>query len=319
MKTIDTLNELELQNGTKIIDLILCYSTALQNNDSRELETLRTKIEVLSIEDKATFDKLISVVQDGATDKPIEVKTYLPLFSGFYGTIWESDESNFCYENDCTYDDLIVDYDAYNKDVILEICDFVESNCPFIKSVKFENICSPKFYNFSNDSANVTIDIKKREFKKYLNDNKEALDKYLRERYTSRDGFMSNYGNSFEQWKEETENFTNLENHYLGSLLDFYFFNEEITENDCYCDVMESVSIDSYITINKVSFNDLDNDRKKEVLQELLDSGEVDLTFGYNAIIVSECSDKVSMFGGELIDYLVDYNNLVDSSLTFKK
>lgn len=247
--------------------------------------------------------------------KPI--KTYLPLFSGFYGTIWESDESNFCYENDCTYDDLIIDYKEYERDVVKSICDFVESNCEFITAITFEKICSPKFYNFSNDSANVTIAIKKREFKKYLNDNKKALDKYLRERYTSRDGFWSHYGNSFEQWKEETNNFTNLENHYLGSLLDFYFFNEEITEYEAY--ECSEVYIDSYITIDRVSFADLDDSRKKEVLQELLDNDEIDLTFGYNAIIVSECSDKVSMFGGELIDYLVDYNNLVDSSLTFKK
>ena len=317
MKPIDTLNELELQNGTKIIDLILCYSTALQNNNSEELETLRTEIEVLSIEDKATFDKLIGVVQGSATDEPIEVKTYLPLFSGFYGTIWESDESNFCYENDCTYDDLIIDYDAYNKDVILGICDFVESNCEFIKSVKLENIYSPKFYNFSNDSANVTIVIKKREFKKYLNDNKEALDKYLRERYTSRDGFMSSYGNSFEAWKEETDNFKNLDNHYLGSLLQFYFDNEEITEYDA--KECNEVYIDSYITIDKVCFADLDDDRKREVLQELLDSNEIDLTFGYNAIIVNECDDKVAMFGGELIDYLIEYDNLVDNTLKFSK
>lgn len=188
------------------------------------------------------------------------IKTYLPLFSGFYGTIWESDESDFCSKNNCTFDDLIVDYDAYNKDVILGICDFVESNCEFIKTVKLENICSPKYYNFSNNSANVTIEIKKREFKKYLNNNKEALDNYLRERYTSYDGFWPSYGNSFELWKQETDNFVNLENHYLGSLLDFYFFNEEITEYDAYG--MNEVYIDSYITIDRVSFADLDNTLK---------------------------------------------------------
>jgi hypothetical protein len=245
------------------------------------------------------------------------IKTYLPLFSGFYGTIWESDESDFCYENDCTYDDLTVDYDAYNKDVVLGICDFVESNCPFITTVKFENICSPREYNFRNDSGNVTITIKPKELKSYLKSNKDELDSYLRERYTSRSGFSSYYGNSFEQWKDETNNFTNLENHYLGSLLQFYFDNEEITEYDAY--EMNEVYIDSYITIDKVRFADLDDDRKKEVLTELIESGVVDLTFGYNVIIVNECTDKVNIFGGELIDYLIEYDNLVASRLTFKK
>lgn len=245
------------------------------------------------------------------------IKTYLPLFSGFYGTIWESDESDFCSENDCKIDDLVVDYDAYNKDVVLGICDFVKSNCPFIISITFENICSPKFYNFENDSANVTIEIKKREFKKYLNDNKEELNTYLKERYTSRDGFLSSYGNSFEEWQEDTNNFTNLEGHYLGSLLAFYFFNEEITEYEaCRCN---EVYIDSYISIDKVSFADLDDDRKKEVLQELIDNSEVDLTFGYNAIITNECTDKINMFGGKLIDYLIEYDSLVGNNLKFRK
>ncbi len=247
--------------------------------------------------------------------KPI--KTYLPLFSGFYGTIWESDESNFCYENDCTYDDLDIDYKQYERDVVLGIMDFIKDNCEFIKDIKFEKICSPRAYNFSNDSANVAITIKKREFKKYLNDNKEALNNYLKECYTSYDGFNSYYGNSFEAWQEETNNFVNLDNHYLGSLLDFYFVNENITEYDAY--EMNEVYIDSYISINKVSFADLDDERKKEVLQELLDNKEVDLSFGYNAIITNECNDKVNMFGGELIDYLIDYDNLVDNSLKFSK
>jgi hypothetical protein len=245
------------------------------------------------------------------------IKTYLPLFSGFYNTMWESDESNFCYENDCTYDDLIVDHKQYEYDVVQDIIDFVESNCEFIKSITFENICSPNYYNFSNDSVNVSIAIKKREFKKYLHDNKEALNNYLKDRYTSCSGFISSYGNSFEAWQEETNNFINLDNHYLGSLLQFYFENENITEYDAY--ECNEVYIDCYITIDKVCFADLKDDRKKEVLQELLDSKEVDLTFGYNAIITNECNDKVSMFGGELIDYLIDYDNLVDNSLKFSK
>ena len=247
------------------------------------------------------------------------IKTYLPLFSGFYGTIWESDESNFCYENDCTYDDLIIDNKQYEYDVVQEILEFVKDNCEFIKAIKFEKICSPKYYNFSNDSVNVSIAIKKREFKKYLNDNREALDKYLRERYTSCSGFISHYGNSFDEWKEETSNFVNLDNHYLGSLLQFYFDNENITEEDCYYDATQDTYIDNYITIDRVSFADLDNDRKKEVLQELIESGEVDLAFGYNAIINDECFYKVTMFGGELIDYLIEYDNLVDNSLRFSK
>lgn len=179
------------------------------------------------------------------------IKTYLPVFTGFYNTLFEFDENDFCSENECEYDDLTIDYSQYEYDAVIEIMDFVESNCEFIKSIKFEKICSPKEYNFANDSANVTIEIKAREFKKYLNDNKEALNEYLKKRYTSCSGFISHYGNSFEEWKKETNNFVDLEGHYLGSLLDFYFENEEVNELDCYYFVSERVYSHNYITINE--------------------------------------------------------------------
>jgi hypothetical protein len=179
------------------------------------------------------------------------IKTYLPVFSGFYNTIWESDETDFCYENDCTYDDLIVDYKQYKFDVVQEVIKWVKDNCEFITAIKFEKICSPKEYNFANDSVNVTITIKPKELKAYLKANKEALNTYLKQRYTSYDGFMSSYGNSFEAWHEETNNFVNLDNHYLGSLLDFYFENEDIEVLDCYYKAMENIYIDNYITFRE--------------------------------------------------------------------
>ena len=36
------------------------------------------------------------------------IPTYLPVFSGFYNTLFELDESNFCYENDVTFDRLTI-------------------------------------------------------------------------------------------------------------------------------------------------------------------------------------------------------------------
>ena len=68
------------------------------------------------------------------------MKTYLPLFSGFYGTTWEldtelTDENN----NAINYDRLKIDNDKYNRDVCFHIIDELndELNLEF-GYIKFE-------------------------------------------------------------------------------------------------------------------------------------------------------------------------------------
>ena len=219
--------------------------------------------------------------------KPI--KTYLPLFSGFYNTLFEPDTTNFENENNCTYD---FNNSQYEIDVVKECIDFVVENCEFVKSIKFESVVSPKYYNYSNDSANIVVKLNRVGFKRYLKENRVALDKYLKDRYTSCSGFISHYGNSFEEWLIETSNFKDLEGHYLGSLLDFYFNNEGIGVIDMYYFVMERIYIDNYCEITKLPFSELENNRKKEVLKELVESNEIDLTFGYNEILLNEANYK---------------------------
>lgn len=250
--------------------------------------------------------------------KPI--KTYLPLFSGFYNTLFKPDTSDFESENECSYDDFDFDNSQYEIDVVKECINFVAENCDFVKVIKFEKIVSPKAYNFSNDSANVLIELNRVAFKRYLNDNKVALDEYLKDRYTSCSGFISSYGNSFEEWKEETSNFKDLDNHYLGSLLNFYFLNEGIEEINMYYYVSECIYVDSYCKMKpkeSLLFYQLENEQKKEVLKELVERNEVDLTFGYNQILLDEANYKVSIFGGDVYDYLIENDSIVSNDITF--
>ena len=50
----------------------------------------------------------------------MKTKTYLPVFNGFYNTIFEADTSNYEFENSCTFDDLEFNNEQYEKDVVLE-------------------------------------------------------------------------------------------------------------------------------------------------------------------------------------------------------
>lgn len=173
------------------------------------------------------------------------IKTYLPIFTGFYNNIYYEDcfyeqfiedkkELNFNFE----FEDLHFNYSKYYKDVAQEITNEVESiliDLKLCKSVFFEHLVSPKFYNFEDDSINVEITLTDENIKtiqNYLYNNLENFKNYLKKRYTSRDGFISYYSNSFEDWKSFTDNFTDLTgSHYLGSILDFITSNEGNEEN----------------------------------------------------------------------------------------
>lgn len=237
-------------------------------------------------------------------------QTFLPVFSGFYNTIWEFSEDNFLYSEGLTFDDIKVDYKQYSEDVVKNICEVLPNYLNnIVKSIEFENIVSPREYNFYNDSANVIIDYNARELKKYLKTNKFAFDAYLHEHYTSRSGFISSYDNNFEGWQISTNNFTNLSGHYLGSMLNFVFYNTdsflyEDKELNLYYDVIENLYDSEYITILSKHFDDLDNYDQCEVIRPLL--SKIDFSFGYLSIIMQQAKEKSNLTGIELNEILLD-------------
>lgn len=167
-----------------------------------------------------------------------EIKTFLPVFNGFYGSIWEdyltSDGEAEHYKLDENFDFLsYVDYNKYFNNLSNQFCNILESELKeFIHSIKFEELISPKFYNYTNDSINCIINPNTEKIKEYIFNNKEQFSKFLKEKYTSRDGFYSSHSNNFEEWAELTNNFEDLNSnsHYLGSILNFIAENEGITE-----------------------------------------------------------------------------------------
>ena len=123
----------------------------------------------------------------------------------------------------------------------------------FIGTIKFESLESPKYYNYSNDSINVLIDPNKETISNYIYEHKDEFCKYLRDNYTSCDGFVSSHSNSFDEWECLTKNFRSfkIHSHYLGSVLQFIAENEEITEEDLYYNVMEQIDEYEYIKIKQ--------------------------------------------------------------------
>lgn len=174
--------------------------------------------------------------------------TWLPVFPGFYNTMFNTEEDYVRYETELTLDEKREYYSAVfsegvteeffdeyfwecltNRDTAMEsvsehICEALKNIDPIgvIKAVGYESLSSPKFYNFSNDSINCKITFDQQVLQKYVDDNIEAFTEFIEQRYTSRDGFSSWHSNDVKDWRNMSE----LGEHSIGSVLEFVFLNE---------------------------------------------------------------------------------------------
>jgi hypothetical protein len=188
------------------------------------------------------------------------VPTWLPVFSGFYENIyWEENmdmEAEYFrdergYKGDGSYKQELwrfFDYQKWHKDIAERFTHLLAKQLSgFVKEIKFEEVRSPKEYNFYNDAINVLITPRVNKIRDFVYANKEAFDKYLHDRYTSYDGFMSFYANNFDAWEMYTSSFKDLtDDHYLGSILQFICTQLEITESSLYEDVREGMCESEY-------------------------------------------------------------------------
>ena len=189
-------------------------------------------------------------------------ETFLPLFSGFYGTNWE-----FCFDNieenikesrhekglysDFNMDDLKIDYESFESDIVKSFAEALQdklSEHNFVYKIDVQKIIHPKAYNFSNDSANVAIEYNAEAVKDFIYSRHESFCKYLKAKYTSCDGFFSHYSNEFETWENETNHFSDFSKngHFLGAILEFVCAELKITEYDFYESVFENIYFDNY-------------------------------------------------------------------------
>ena len=184
--------------------------------------------------------------------------TWLPVFPGFYNTMFDTEEDYIRFETEMTLDEKREYYSAVfgegvteeffdeyfwecltNREYAIEevcesICEALKTIDPIgvIKAIKYERLSSPKYYNFSNDSINCKITFDQQVLQKYVDNNIEEFTKFIEERYTSRSGFISSHSNDIKDWRDISE----LGEHSTGSVLEFVFLNEyqEDAQNELY-------------------------------------------------------------------------------------
>lgn len=87
-----------------------------------------------------------------------------------------------------------------------------------LKTLTFKLISSPKYYNFTTDRVFCEIDDTevKEIFEKI---DIVALEKAIKQNFTSRDGFISHYSNNIHKWPE---NISEWDHNQIGTLLEAY-------------------------------------------------------------------------------------------------
>lgn len=131
----------------------------------------------------------------------------LPIFSGTYETFWEVNE----YSDDG--EELPVKYK--HKDLLASIAEEYQNHAEyilselgidFIDSIKFTgNFHSPAYYNFSTDTLDFEVEVNKAGLLKKLEQlgADPRFNQYLRDNFTSYDGFWSYTPNNYIDLKAE--------------------------------------------------------------------------------------------------------------------
>lgn len=171
--------------------------------------------------------------------------TFCPLFPGFYGTIFEYDREdddinsyNEEHNTSLTWDDFNWDFKDYEQRVCKAFVNKLETELKHFLPIKIvmESIYSPKEYNFSNDSINVTVSLSLDRLIKLIKDRENEATIYFRDHYTSRSGFISFHSNRFNDWINKKYILENPD-HRIGALLDCLSWCEIDIDNIYYwCD-----------------------------------------------------------------------------------
>jgi len=175
--------------------------------------------------------------------------------------------------NNNFYNEICKDYVSFYIDK------FNERFKDFTLKATYKCFISPKEYNFETDR--IFIEIEENhciDFIKYIIKNyKKELDKKIKERFTSRSGFISFYENNLKSW---TNNYKEWDCNMIGTC--FELFDIEEDEDIVYSlreYLSETISENLYNTLDQEGKDLLDRKQKEIDKKELMDKQQLKLNF----------------------------------------
>ena len=179
--------------------------------------------------------------------KTIQLEINFPMFEGFYHSQLDLSENVEVGEGDdyCMNEEQFdeIDWNKTNENISKfylnyfkdELSDFFKSIG--VLSLEFIKVDSPKYYNYSTDKLVCNIEINKNvfvhELRKHDFDNWEQ---FLKDNFTSYDGFISFYPNTTMEWDELINEEIENGNIIIETLLKFY-----LEQNDGFYEIKENL------------------------------------------------------------------------------
>ena len=164
------------------------------------------------------------------------------IFAGFYeSNLYNSDTLYNLADEDGGYDFVDDGYEKFEKAVsescVSELlCNMDQGADELIKSMTFVKLLSPKYYNFETDKLEIEVDCDWPGLVDYAkNKHRQAFDEYLKENFTSYDGFISfvpnNVGEFFVKLDDDFDRLSEvIIEFYILSTLDQNSYDERCAE-----------------------------------------------------------------------------------------
>ena len=227
-----------------------------------------------------------------------KLETTIP-FDGFYNSFISADIENEIdsltqyysesYELNDNEEQLLSDsfLSVNNNNFYNEICkDYVsffidklnERLKDFTLKATYKCFISPREYNFETDR--VFIEIQENhciDFIKYIIKNyKKELDNKIKERFTSRSGFISSYKNSLDLWPK---NYSEWDHNQIGTCFELFDLEKEDIVYSLREYLSETISENLYNTLDQEVKDLLDKKQKEIDKKELMDKQQLKLNF----------------------------------------
>lgn len=194
-----------------------------------------------------------------------------PIISvAMYGTSLDSDNIFDSYSINDDKSEGYINYDseyfndnfdnnAYVDKIQSLASDFLNGSHTFNGielTIKCGAIYSPKFYNFSNDEIDLTVTYNKLKVLRFAKENKYEFNTFLKENFSSYDGFSSSTANNFLEWLQDFKD-NNVQS--IGAILTYICKDEiqslqsEFIEN-CFENLYYSEFVDTTLLDVEVNF-----------------------------------------------------------------
>lgn len=165
----------------------------------------------------------------------------LKIFEGFYeSTLYNSDSLYWITQTDKEEGYLkgnqyyeIDNWEEFTKEVATNVVDELLNILPdneIIQDMKLKYIYSPKYYNYETDSLIIDMKLNLTKLKRYcFNTYKKEFNQYLKDNFTSHDGFISYISNNINDFK--TEYYKPHNEREINVMIEYYLLSQ-IYENN---------------------------------------------------------------------------------------